>query len=274
MTLQWKRNGTSISGATQATYVVTSNDLNTTISLVATGTLPGRTPTESVSNAISATLGPAASATVAPTITGTPKLGSRLTSTAPTWNVPNVQNTIVWLRNGVPIDLATAQSYVVQAADVGNAISVRYTGRVSGRADGVTESAPVTGQPGDPTSTPAPTPPPPTATPAPTTTPTQPASTAPVASTTRLSAPKKAAAGRKTAVTVTVKAAGIASPTGVVKIFAGKKLVAKVTLKAGAKGVAKTRLAALKKGRYTLRAVYAGTTGVAGSSVKRKLLVV
>ena len=274
VSLQWKRNGTSISGATQATYLVTSSDLNTTLTLVATGTLPGRTPTESVSNAISATQGPAAVATVAPTITGTPTVGLRLTSTAPTWNVPNVQNTIVWLRDGVPIDLATASTYVVQSADVGNAISVRYTGRVPGRADGVTESAAVTAQPGDATTTP-----PPASTSAPTGTTTTtgtttPAPTSPVASTTRLKAPKKATAGKKTAVKVIVKADGITSPTGVVKIFAGKKLLAKVRLKAGAKGIAKTRLAALKKGRYKLRVVYAGATGVAGSSAKRKLLVV
>ena len=270
-TLQWKRNGTSISGATAATYTVVAGDLNTTITLVVTGTLPGRTPTQSTSNEIAATQGPAATATAPPTISGTPKVGTRISSTAPTWNVPNVQNTMVWLRNGVPITLATSPSYVVQAEDVGAALTVRYTGRVAGRADGVVDSAAVTGLPGDAAPTPI-TYPTPTVNPTPTPTPT-PAPTAPVASSTRLKAPTTAAAGKRIPVTVTVRAAGVPSPTGVVKIFAGKKLMAKVTLKPGSNGIVKVKLAALKKGRYVLRAVYSGGNGVAGSSIKKKLLI-
>lgn len=271
VTLQWKRNGTSISGATAPSYVVTSNDLNTTITLVATGTLPGRTPTQSTSNAIGATLGPAVTATSPPTISGTPKLGSLLTSTAPTWNAANVQNTIAWLRNGVPIDFATSSSYVVQAADVGTAITVRYTGRVAGRADGVTQSSPVTGQPGDVAPTPT-TPTPTPTTPTPTTTPV-PTTSEQVASSTRVKAPRTAVAGKRTPVTITVAAEGVAAPTGVVKIFVGKKLVAKVTLKPEARGVVKLRLPRLKKGRYAVRAVYSGATGIKGSTGTRKLLV-
>ncbi len=272
VTLQWRRNGTNISGATGQTYVITPNDLNTAITLVATGTLPGRTPTASTSNAIGATQGPAATATVPPAISGTPKVGSRLTSSPPTWNVPNVENTIVWLRNGVPIDFATASSYVVQAADVGASITVRYTGRSAGRSDGITLSSPVTALPGNhATPTPTPTPTTPTPTPANPGTPTQNGTTS---STTRLKAPKKAAAGTRATVTVTVTASNGASPTGVVKIYAGKKLVAKVSLKAGSKGVAKVRLAKLKKGQYVLRADYSGAAGVAASSGTRKLKVV
>ncbi|GAA5137095.1 hypothetical protein GCM10023339_76930 [Alloalcanivorax gelatiniphagus] len=276
VTLQWKRNGTSISGATGQTYVVTPNDLNTAITLVATGTLPGRTPTASTSNTIGATQGPSATATVAPVVTGNPQVGSRLTSTVPTWNVPNVESTAVWLRNGVPIDFATGSEYVVQGADVGASLSVRWTGRSTGRADGVTVSNAVTGLAGDATPTPTPAPPP-TTTPTPTPTnpsPTTPAPTGSKASTTRLKAPKKAAAGTRVTVTVTVTAANVASPTGAVKIYAGKKLVAKVSLKAGAKGVAKVRLAKLKKGPYVLRADYTGGAGVTGSSATRKLTIV
>jgi hypothetical protein len=272
VTLQWNRNGAAISGATAQTYTVSASDLNTKLTVVATGSLPGRTPTQSISNEIAGVQGPAATATVLPSITGTPNLGSRLTSTAPTWNVPNVQNTIVWLRNGVPIDTATSASYVVQTADVGTAITVRYTGRVAGRADGIAESSAVIGMPGGVSPTPT-LPPSPVVTPTPTTSPV-PAPAGPVASTTRIKAPKTAAAGKRTPVTVTVRAEGFTSPTGVVKLFLGKKLVVKVTLKAGAGGVMKTRLARLKKGRYTLRAVYSGATGISASKSTRKLLIV
>ncbi len=269
--LQWKRNGTSISGATAPTYTVVAGDLNTTITLVVTGTLPGRTATQSTSNGIGATLGPAVTATSPPTVSGTPKVGSRLTSTAPTWSAPSVQNSLVWLRNGVPIELATSTSYVVQPADVGAAITVRYTGKVAGRADGVAESSALTGLPGDVSSTPIVPSPTPTA-PTPTTTPV-PTATGQVASSTRIKAPREAAAGKRTPVTVTVAAEGVAGPTGVVKVFVGNKLVAKVTLKAEARGIVKIRLPRLKKGRYAVRAVYSGSSRVKASSATRKLLV-
>lgn len=277
VTLQWRRNGTNISGATGATYVVTPNDLNTSISLVATGTLPGRVPTPSASNEVSGTQGPAATATTPPTITGTPKVGTRVYSTPPTWNVANVQETIVWLRNGVPIDNAIFSSYVIQTADVGKSITVRYTGRSTGRADGVSESSAVTGLPGDATN-PVPTPVPTTPTnptnPTTPTTPSNPPSAGSVASATRLKAPKKAPASKRATVVVTVVAGGVASPTGTVKVYAGKKLVGTAKLKPGAKGKVTIRLAKLKKGTYVLRADYSGASGVRASSTTKQLKVV
>ena len=69
-----------------------------------------------------------------------------------------------------------------------------------------------------------------------------------------------------------VSAAGVSSPTGVVKIYAGRKLVGKVLLKAGAGGAARIRIAKLPAGRYKLRATYAGTTGVSSSASKRIVL--
>jgi hypothetical protein len=274
VSLQWKRNGTSISGATAGSYLVTANDLNTTITLVATGSLPGRIPTQSVSNAITAVQGPAVTATTLPSISGTPKVGLRLSSQGPTWNVANVQESIVWLRDGVPINLATSSSYLVQPEDVGAALSVRYTGKVAGRADAVVVSGAVTGLPGDTPSTPVVTPTVPPPGPVPTTSPTPtPATPSALASTTRIKAPKKAKAGKRTAVTVRVTADGPNAPTGVVKVFVGKKLVAKVNMKATANGVVKVKLR-FKKGHYTLRAVYAGGGGVVGSSAKKGLRVV
>lgn len=275
VTMQWRRNGTNISGATGQTYVVTPNDLNTSITLVATGTLPGRTPTPSVSNEISGVQGPAATAIAPPTITGTPTVASRLYSTPPTWNVANVQETVVWLRDGVPIDHATAASYLVQSADVGRAITVRYTGRSTGRADGVSESSAVMGLPGAVTD-PVPLPTTPTTPTAPTnpTNPTNPGPTGSVASTTRLKVPSKAPASKRAKVTVTVAAGAVTSPTGVVKVYAGKKLVGTGSLKAGAKGVVTVRLAKLKKGTYVLRAAYSGASGIKASSTTKKLKVV
>ena len=73
-----------------------------------------------------------------------------------------------------------------------------------------------------------------------------------MASKTVLKAPKSVRVGKRAVVRIKVSASGIASPTGVVKIYAGRKLVAKVRLKAGAVGAAKVRLARLAAGRYKL----------------------
>ena len=83
VTRQWLRNGSRISGATGTTYTVVAGDLNAAITLEVTGTLVGRTATASRSNAITAVQGLAATATSAPAIGGTPKVGETLTRHAP-----------------------------------------------------------------------------------------------------------------------------------------------------------------------------------------------
>ena len=145
--LQWMRNNTAISGATTPTYTVASGDLNASITLKAVGEVPGREPTSSLSNAIMAVEGAAATATTPPTIQGTPKVGTTLTSTAPTWDQSGVQQTIQWLRDGQPISGQTTSSYLVRAEDVDAALTVRYTGTLPGRASAVVTSAPRDGPP-------------------------------------------------------------------------------------------------------------------------------
>ncbi|WP_107766387.1 Ig-like domain repeat protein [Nocardioides terrigena] len=452
ITRQWLRDGADISGATGTTYTVVAGDLNASITLEVTGTLPGRTPTASRSNAITAVQGPAVIATTAPGISGTPKVGLTLTGRPPTWTIAGVAQSIQWLRNGQPVSGATASTYVVRPEDVGASLAVRYTGRVPGRADGIVTSAPVTGLLGNApvaTATPAPegsgkvgtvlvstsptwelsgvqvsvqwlrngapivgetattyavrpmdvgaslsvrssgvlpgravgtatstsvtgkvgdslttpyvgaptgqavvgatlttptsswtptaatltyqwllsgttvagetgrtyvvrasdagqrlavrisaalpgyatgtatsvavlvatpaTPPPapapaptptPTPTPAPSPTPTPTPAPVPASSKTVLKVPKKVAAGSRAKVKIVVSAAGVGSPTGLVKIYAGRKVVAKVRLKAGANGLGKIRLPKLPKGKHKIRAIYAGGTGVTGSTAR------
>lgn len=268
---QWLRDGTAISGATGSTYTIVAADLNAAITLRATGSLPGRTPTVSLSNAIGAGQGPAPAATSSPSITGTPKVGLRVTAVAPTWSLTGVQETRQWLRNGVAIPGETATTYLVRTADVGAAITVAYTGRIPGRADGLVTSAAVTGLAADGTVAPAPIPAP-TATTSPTPTP-SPSSTK-VASKVTLKLAKSVRAGARASAKVKVTATGVSSPTGTVKIKVGKKMVAKVTLKAGSGGIAKVRLPKLAKGRYKILVVYSGSTTVAGSKSTARILAV
>ncbi|HEV2796744.1 MAG TPA: Ig-like domain-containing protein [Nocardioides sp.] len=75
-------------------------------------------------------------------------------------------------------------------------------------------------------------------------------------------------AGKRAKVTVKVTASGVPAPLGVVKVYAGKKLVGTVKLTASAGGVATVRLAKLALGSHKLKAKFVPGTGVAASSSK------
>ena len=76
---------------------------------------------------------------VTPTTIAAPQgsaVSRTLTSTAPTWNQPDVQMTYQWLRGGAAINGAVAPTYTLTTSDYGKTISLRVTGSKSGYADG------------------------------------------------------------------------------------------------------------------------------------------
>ena len=87
--------------------------------------------------------GPAGPVNVtAPKITGTPKIGKTLKASPGTWDPQDVTTAYQWLRDGAPIDGATAQTYTVAAADAGATLSVQVTATAAGTVNaGVAESA-------------------------------------------------------------------------------------------------------------------------------------
>ena len=74
-------------------------------------------------------------ATVAPTISGTPKVGRTLTADPGTWEPADVQLRYQWLRDGAPIEGATSATYRVTRADVGTALSVQVTATQPGNVN-------------------------------------------------------------------------------------------------------------------------------------------
>ncbi|MDR1711203.1 MAG: hypothetical protein LBR58_05035 [Propionibacteriaceae bacterium] len=68
-----------------------------------------------------------------PTVSGTAKVGSKLSATAGSWS-PKISPVYQWLRDGVPIVGATGSSYVLAAADLGASVQVQVTGQVAGYA--------------------------------------------------------------------------------------------------------------------------------------------
>ncbi len=93
----------------------------------------------------------------APTVSGTPVVGSTLTAKSGTWTPSGVTLAYRWLRDGLVIGSATGTSYTLTPADAGRAISVSVTGTKSGLASRTVTSAPtakVAGgdmSPGEPT---------------------------------------------------------------------------------------------------------------------------
>jgi hypothetical protein len=66
--------------------------------------------------------------TVAPKITGVPKVGKTLTCAKGTWTGSTpITYKYQWLRNGAPIAGATAATYVARTADKNKSISCKVT---------------------------------------------------------------------------------------------------------------------------------------------------
>jgi hypothetical protein len=68
-----------------------------------------------------------------PVLSGLGEVGSLLGVTQPTWNLPGVTTTIVWLRDGVPIPgTDDLWSYTPVVADAGHLLSAQVTGTLLG----------------------------------------------------------------------------------------------------------------------------------------------
>ena len=130
LALQWRRDGTAIAGATAASYVPVAADDRTELTCRVTAT---NVAGSASANSNSVTITAAAQApvnTAAPTISGTGTIGQTLTRTGQgTWTgTPTPTLSQNWQRGGVDIAGATANTYVLQAADSGQNVRLRVTG--------------------------------------------------------------------------------------------------------------------------------------------------
>jgi hypothetical protein len=79
---------------------------------------------------------------------GTAVVGVAVQATAGTWAEEDIQFSFQWLRDGLPIDGADAQTYIPVPGDNGRALSVRVTADKAGYRQAVHESAVVPVKPG------------------------------------------------------------------------------------------------------------------------------
>ncbi|WP_028048562.1 hypothetical protein [Cellulomonas sp. URHD0024] len=138
---QWLRGGVAISGATSSTYTLAAADLGTAVSVRVTALKIGYTSVTATSATTATVLVGTITNTVKPVISGSAKVGAKLTSSTGTWSPTTVTRTYQWLRNGAVITGATASTYSLALADLGATVSLRVTAKKSGFTTLVVTSA-------------------------------------------------------------------------------------------------------------------------------------
>ncbi|GAA3669199.1 HtaA domain-containing protein [Microbacterium marinilacus] len=133
LSYQWLRDGKAISGATKSAYKLVAADAGKQISVRVTGKLSGYSDA-SKSSAKTKAVAKATLKSATPAISGTAKVGQKLTAKPGTWTT-GTKLTYQWLRDGKAISGATKSTYTAVAADAGKQISVRVTGKLSGYSD-------------------------------------------------------------------------------------------------------------------------------------------
>jgi hypothetical protein len=142
-TYRWVVDGATIAGATATTYTPTSSMVGKKIWVVVTASQAGyqNGSAESAKTAAVEDL-PALAVVTAPTITGTPRVGSAMSVSTGTWSPSATSYLYQWLAGGSPVAGATSNTFTPTAAEVGKTLSVVVTARRSGYPDGSTQAGP------------------------------------------------------------------------------------------------------------------------------------
>jgi surface antigen len=132
---QWTADGTDIPGATSSTLTVTPDLAGEMIAVEVTASAAGFAS----STAASTPLGPVEYGDIdlvsAPTVKGTPQLGSTLSATPGKWSVGKAAYSYQWLADGDRITGATEPTFVPEADQLGKRLSVTVRASAPGYLD-------------------------------------------------------------------------------------------------------------------------------------------
>jgi hypothetical protein len=139
----WLRDGRTVSGATGKTRTLTSDDYTHKVACKVTVS-NGAGSVNSGSPSVTVAVGPALKVTQGPSISGTAKVGYKLTAAHGTWSPTATSYTYSWKRNGKTITGATKSTYLPVKADKGQKITVKVTAHRYGWTNGSATTASVT----------------------------------------------------------------------------------------------------------------------------------
>lgn len=129
-TYQWKRSGASITGADDPTYNTVAADAGKPLTVVVTGSKPGFDPVAATSPAVDVV--GALMEGVVPTITGTVKVGSKLTGSAAGWLPAYSTLTYAWYAGTTLLQSGSSRTYTLPASAYGKVITLQVTGAKTG----------------------------------------------------------------------------------------------------------------------------------------------
>ena len=129
---QWLRNGKKIAKATKSGYTLTATDKGAKITVTVTGSKSGYTTVAKTSAKTAKVKAGRLTATPTPRISGTAKVGKKLTAKTATWRPAKVKVTYQWYRNGKRIAKATKPTYTLTRADKGRKVTVKAKGAKPG----------------------------------------------------------------------------------------------------------------------------------------------
>ena len=127
---KWFRSGKTIKGATAVTYALSAKDLGKTIKVTVAGSGTGY-PSVSATSKSTKKVGKGAITTATPAISGTAKVGAKLTVQPGTWTPAGVTFSYQWYRSGKAISKAKSVMYTLTGSDRGKRVTVKVTGTKS-----------------------------------------------------------------------------------------------------------------------------------------------
>ncbi|MFI8425916.1 hypothetical protein [Streptomyces sp. NPDC085479] len=139
---QWRANGVAVAGATASAYTVPASLQGKSLSVSVVARKAGH-PTLTSTSATAVVKGVAPKATRAPVMTGSVKVGSKVSASVGTWSPAATSYGYQWRADGVAISGATGSAYTPTAAVRGKKLTVTVTAHRTGHLSGSATTAAV-----------------------------------------------------------------------------------------------------------------------------------
>ncbi|MBM7441510.1 hypothetical protein [Streptomyces sp. HB132] len=143
-TYQWNADGKPVTGATASSYVLPASLLGKKVTVTVNARRSGTPDMTGTSAAVVVAQGAAPKATTAPKVTGTVRVGSKLTAVPGVWSPAATSYTYQWKADGKAVAGATASTYTAPASLQGKKLSVTVTARRTGHTAGAATTTAVT----------------------------------------------------------------------------------------------------------------------------------